>query len=134
MLMGCKLTSKGSTDAYVVVFNDPPMLTETTVYLKGQPIGAVMPQTAHTNGVTRIQIAIDAPYLDLMRTNAVFFLSSGKLNYATLKNFGQPLPREAIILGFGSKASLVWFKTRHLLKNPVTAAGREAQRLYQRSL
>ena len=134
VVMGCELTSQGSKDGYVVVFNDRPMLTETTVYLKGQPIGTIMPQETHANGVTTLQIAIEAAYRDLMRTNAVFYISSGKLYYAALKNFGDPLPPKARILGFESKASMVWFKTKHLLKNPVTAAGRQAERLFQRSL
>ena len=122
------------TNAYDVMFEKQPRLVDDGVFLKGNRIGKVVSENKGEVPVGRLAVTIDSAFQDVMKTNVVFYISSGRLELATLGSYGEPLMQEAKLLGFGSKTSLVWFKTKYLLKNPAAAAAKKADSLYQRAL
>lgn len=121
------------SDAYDVMFEKQPQLIDDGVYLKGNRIGTVVSNNQDTVPIGQLGVSIDSSFQELMRTNVVFYKSSGKLQLATVGGYGEPLTKETKILGFGSKASLAWFKTRYLLKNQAVVAAKKAAKLHQRA-
>lgn len=130
-MTGCNLNS--NTNTYDVMFEKQPLLIDDGVYVKGNRIGTVVSTETAAAPVGRLAISIDSPYRELMRTNTVFYVSSGRLNLATLGGYGEPLDKETKVLGFKSKGSLAWFKARYLLKNQAAAASKKAAKLHQRA-
>lgn len=121
------------SDTYDVMFEKQPLLTDNSVYLKGNQIGTVVSTAGDVAPIGRIAILIDSSFQELMRSNVVFYISSGRLEMAALGGYGEPISKETKVLGFKSKAALVWFKTRYLLKNQAAAAAKKADKLYQRA-
>jgi len=128
---GCKPNAQ--TNTYDVMFEKKPQLIDDGVYLKANRIGTVMSNADDTAPIGRLAISIDNSFQELMRTNVVFYIYSGRLELATLGGYGEPLAKETKVLGFKSKGALVWFKTRYLLKNQATAAAKKADKLYRRT-
>ena len=130
-LTGCN--PNAHTNTYDVMFPKKPLLIDDGVYLKGNRIGTVVSNDQEAAPIGRIAISIDGPYQELMRTNVAFYIDSGRLNLASFGAYGEPLEKEAKVLGFKTKASLAWFKARYLLKNQPNAAAKKANKLYQRT-
>ena len=130
-LTGCNLNTH--TNTYDVMFEKQPLLIDDGVYLRGNRIGTVVSNAKDTAPIGKLSIAIDGPYQELMRTNVAFYIDAGRLNLASFGGHGEPLDKETRLLGFKTKASLAWFKTRYLLKNRATAAAKKAEKLYQRT-
>jgi hypothetical protein len=131
LLTGCN--PNAHTNTYDVMFAKQPLLIDDGVYLRGNRIGTVVSDDKAAAPIGRLAISIDGPYQELMRTNVVLYIASGRLNLASLGGYGEPLDKETKVLGFKSKASLAWFKARYLLKNQSSAAAKEAEKLYQRT-
>lgn len=112
------------------MFEKQPRLTDSGVYSGSNRVGSVAEPTGAVGRVARLTVHIDAPHRETIKNNTVFYVSEGRLVLAKLDGFGEPLPAGGVLLGFNSKAGLLWFKTRHLLKNQPAAAGRQAEKLY----
>jgi hypothetical protein len=122
------------TNAYDVMFEKQPRLIDDGVYRNGNRIGTVVSNTQENLPVGRLAVTIDSAFQDVMKTNVVFYVSAGRLELAALGGYGEPLAKETKLLGFGSKASLIWFKAKYLLKNQAVEATQKADRLYRRTI
>jgi hypothetical protein len=111
---------------YAIMFDGPVALYDTGVYHQGLRIGRILSTAKGPANTLQVNVAIDPDYQRLMATNAAFYASSGRLCYATLANYGQPLGDDGKWSGFRSKGALNWFKLKHLLANPCDAAARRA--------
>jgi len=128
---GCNPNTHANT--YDVMFEKKPQLIDDGVYLKANPIGTIVTNATDSAPIGRLAISIDSSFQELMRTNVVFYISSGRLEMASLGGYSEPLAKETKVLGFKSKAALIWFKTRYLLKNQAAVAAKKADKLYQRT-
>jgi hypothetical protein len=127
---GC---TSATNDVYYVMFDRKPNLFESGVYLQGTRIGQIVSTEAGRNNVFRVTIRIDSPYRDQITRNIAFLVSSGRLEYARIANYGEKLDYEAKVLGFQSWSSLFGFKLMNLMHPLPAAAAGEAQRLFELS-
>lgn len=118
-------------DVFYVMFEKKPALFDQTVYFKGSEIGRIISQQFGNLTITRLTIEIKSEHMEMMTSNAVFYTSGGKLNYATIENYGAPLPPLSKVLGFSSKGSIYWFKAKNLLNRSSDAALIRAIELYK---
>ena len=92
LLAGC--ATQPSSDVYYVMFDGQPKLFDDGVYFRGTSIGEIVDSAAGANGIHTVTIRIPNDSKELITNNAVFYISSGRLEYTTLANFGELLPFE----------------------------------------
>jgi len=131
LLCGCSLSSQDPV--YFVMFEEPPKLFDPGVYFRGEKIGEVVSEQTADSLVHKVTISVPEGFRELIQTRTVFFVSSGRLQYAEVAAFGDPLPLGAPILGFHSKAAMLGFRLRHLMQPLPAAAGKNAARLFQQA-
>ena len=127
LLTGCSQMS-AQKDVYHVMFEKYPNIYDSGVYLNGRQIGEIL-EKKNISGKTEITIFIQDEYRELMKDNAVFFVDFGRLNFKAISNFGKSLEPGESVLGFNSKLSVLWFKTKSLLTPSSKAAARKAKML-----
>lgn len=120
-------------DVYFVMFDSKPGIVDGGVYFRGSQIGEIVSTQISANTIAKLTILIKKEHMDLMKENVVFYISRGKLTYATVANYGAPLPTGSKISGFRSKASLYWFKAKNILQQPSLAASKRANCLFERT-
>ena len=125
---GC---STPSNDVYYVMFDNMPNIFDKSVYFNGMEIGEITAQEAGENNIYQVTVTLQGENRNLIKNNVVFYLSAGRLEYATLGNFGEPAPYETKILGFASKGSLVLFKVKTILGQSSLTAAKKANQLYE---
>jgi hypothetical protein len=118
-------------DVYFVMIEGRPNIYDSAVYRKGIDIGRIVSQEVGSGNITRLTIHMTPAHAALMSDNSVFYVSNNTLNYTTIANYGDPLPMESKILGFASKTSLYWFKTKTLLGQSKMAANGRAGQLFE---
>ena len=123
----------GQQDVYYVMFDSQPSLYDTKVYFLSRPIGEILGNEKIAINGAKLTINIDDAYQDMMKENTVFFENMGKLNYTTIGSLGKAVEPGAKLLGFDSKISLYWFKTRTLLSQSSAIAARKADQLFRLS-
>lgn len=120
---------KAKKDVFYVVFAGAPAIFDDNVYFSGKKIGTILDKAVGSGRILKVSVSIDDGYKNYMKENVVFYEDYGKLFYDVVDNFGKPLLPGANILGFDSKTSLAWFKTRTLLTRSSYAAIKKANRL-----
>jgi hypothetical protein len=128
MISGCARLQKDK-DVYYVMFDGAPSLYDESVYFLGKEIGKIKNKEVFAGNALKLTVSIDDAYKDMMTDNVVFYEDFGKLFYDVVDNFGNPLSPGANVLGFDSKISLAWFKTRTLLTRSSSVASKKADRL-----
>jgi hypothetical protein len=118
---------------YAIIFDGPVSLFDKGVYHQGLRIGSILSTDKGPANTVQVRISIDSEYQGLMATNAAFYAGNGRLCYAKMANYGQPLGNDGKWSGFRSKAALNWFKLKHLMADPADAAARRAGALAQMS-
>jgi hypothetical protein len=101
--------------AYDVVFDADPHLRSDEVMSKGVAIGRIASKDLETGGLLVVKIEIDKKYKEMMRTNVVFVVRDGVLEYAQAGGDGAPLPSGARIVGFADPAAFMAFQAQSLL-------------------
>jgi len=115
---------------YEVVFEDRPEIVKKEIYARGAEIGNIISEMPIPENANVIKIAVQSKHRHLMKSNTVFYLSYGRIDYEALEESGSPLAEGAKILGFDGIASLYLFKTETKAENLSDAAIRKAQELY----
>ena len=123
----------GQKDVYYVMFDSQPRLYDTKVYLLSKPIGDILSQDKIALNSVKLTVKIDSDYTEIIKNNTVFFEDMGKLHYASVGGLGKTVEPGAKLLGFDSKLSLYWFKTKTLLSQSAAAAQRRANQLYEKA-
>ena len=135
--VGCekvtKVVHKSQKDVYYVMFDNGPHLYDNGVYLPGKAIGEIVANDRIGLGGARITIVVDPAYEELIKDNTVFYETMGKLTLGSLGSFGTPLAPGGKMLGFDSKMSLFWFKTRTVLTQSSLVAARKAEQLFSQA-
>ena len=128
LLSGCNLTSQDPV--YFVMFEDTPQLFDSGVYFQGEQIGEIVSRQTGPSLVHKVTISVPERHRELIRTQTVFFVSSGRLQHAALAAYGEPLPLGSPVLGFTSKAAMLAFRVKNLMQPLPAAAGQDAARLF----
>ncbi len=118
---------------YEVVFEDRPEIVKKEIYARGVELGKIISETSTPENTAIVRIAVQSKHSHLMKSNTVFYLSYGRMDYDALEDGGNPLPEGSKILGFDGIASLYLFKTKNNAENLSDAAIRKAQELYEKS-
>lgn len=129
-LLGCQ--PGGKEQGIQVYFNAPPTLYKQDVYWQGQAIGKILGQETGQSPVTRVTIALDAPFESKIGPNWAFFANNGRLHAGRLAIGAEASATEIYVNGFTSKAAFNWFKFKTLINDRVGKAKRRAGRLHAR--
>ncbi len=101
--------------AYEVVFDADPHLRSEDVMSKGVTIGRIASKDLGEGGLLVVKIEIDKKYKEMMRTNVVFVVRDGALEYAQAGGEGAPLPPGSRVVGFADPAAFMAFQAQSLL-------------------
>jgi len=123
---GC---AQKAPDAYYAMFEGTPNLFENKIYHLGTEIGDILENQTGPTGAVRLSLSIHSEHRDKITESTVFYVSSGRLNLATLAAYGPPLAPGQAVLGFDSKMALRWFKVKTALGNSSLAAAARAESL-----
>jgi hypothetical protein len=129
MLSGCNLSSQDPV--YFVMFEEAPQLFDSGVYHQGEKIGEIVSQETGPSLAHKVTISVPDQYRDLIQTQTVFFVSSGRLHLAALAAYGEPLALGSPVLGFRSKSAMLAFRVKNLMQPLPAAAGQDAARLFK---
>ncbi len=128
LLSGCSLASKDPV--YFVMFESAPQIFDPGVYFQGEKIGDVVSEQTGDSLIHKVTISVPARYRELIQTRTVFFVSSGRLQGASVAAYGEPLALGSPILGFRSKAAMIAFRLKNLMQPLPVVAGKDAARLF----
>lgn len=128
LLTGCQ---ESTGNVYFVMFESAPNLFDRLVYSNGVSVGEIVDTETAGNGITRLVIVMNGDHKELMKDSAVFYASSGRLAYAALAGYGNPVEPGAKLMGFGSRLGLVWFKAKNILTQTPQAAASRARQLFE---
>ncbi len=117
---------------YNVIFEGDPKITDQRVMSSGLQIGDILLETPSGSGLTVTKISVQEEHTPLIRSNTVFVVKDGYLNYDTVGNTGEPLFEGGRLLGFTGKAKLLWFKTKAKVSGMSQAAKSKAAELYNK--
>lgn len=130
LIFGC--TSSNQDSVYYVMFEGTPNIFDTGIYFQGSRIGEIVSQETGNGLAHKAAIRIDPEHQEIMQNRTIFYVSSGRLNYATFGAFGDPLPLGSPVLGFRSKAAMYGFRLTHLTQPLPSAAAEQADWLLKR--
>ena len=140
LLHGCATTSSTtlledvSTDkVYNVVFEGSPDLSGKRVMASELEIGEVLTSSEKNGGITVAKVSINSDYDDLMNSNTIFVASDGMLVHEVLGDQGDQLDEGDKVMGFTSKAKLVWHKTKMKVQDATSFTKQKAQELYKKA-
>lgn len=140
LLNGCTTTSPTTvldnvtTDkVYNVVFEGSPDLSGKRVLASELEIGEVLTSSEKNGGVTVAKISILSDYDDLMNSNTVFVANDGMLVHEAVGEAGDQLNEGDKIMGFTSRAKLVWYKTKIKVQDAASYTKEKAQQLYNKA-
>ena len=140
LLHGCATTSSTTmledvaTDkVYNVVFEGSPDLSGKRVMASELKIGEVLTSSEKNGGITVAKISIDSDYDDLMNANTIFVASDGMLVHEVLGEDTARLNEGDKVLGFTSKAKMVWHKTKLKVQDATNFTKQKAQELYKKA-
>jgi hypothetical protein len=130
-LTGCNpMTS--SQQGHGVIFEKQPRIYKQEVYYQGRSIGRILDQKSGAGLVHKVTIQLAPENTDMACNNWVFYVDNGHLTAFKIAAFGNPLPKDANICGFSSKAALNWFWFKTLLTNRIYKAHQKADALTRR--
>jgi len=117
---------------YNVIFEGDPQITDKRLMSSGLQIGDVLLETPSGSGLTVTKISVQEEHTPLIRSNTVFVVKDGYLNYDTVGKAGEPILEGGRLLGFTGKAKLLWFKTKAKVSGMSQAAKIKAAQLYNK--
>ncbi len=117
-------------DAYWVMFDAPVNIFDERVFHNGTAIGEIQSTETGPTLATRLSVTIAPEYREVITTSAVFVLSAGQLAVDHLDRLGTPVAPGGVLMGFSSKGSAFWFKTRTLLSRSADVAAEQAHGLF----
>lgn len=100
--------------SYEVVFEADPHLRSDEVMSKGVAIGRIAAKDLEAGGLLVVKVEIDKKYKEMMRTNVVFVVKDGALEYARAGGEGAPLPPGSRVVGFADPAAFMAFQAQGL--------------------
>ena len=130
-LTGCNPMT-ASQQGRGVIFENNPRINTQDVYYQGRSIGRILDQQSGNALVHKVTIQLSPEYADMASSNWVFYVENGHLTAFKIAAFGNPLPKDTNICGFGSKAALNWFWFKTLLTNRIYKAHQKADALTRR--
>jgi hypothetical protein len=123
----------GGGGGYTIVFDEMPKLYDEQIFFSNEIVGKIQSKAEGSSGVVRMMVDLNAEFVDRVGNSIVFFPDHGRLSAVKLQTAGESLPKDAVLCGFSSKGSLNWFKLKTIFSNRVTAAGRRAEALLEKS-
>lgn len=138
MTLGCSsMTLENVKDApvithkvYNVIFENKPEIVKKEVHARGFEIGEVLSETLGSGDIVVVKISVLNEYDHLIKHNAVFYVSEGRLEYDIVGEHGELVSEGGKLLGFTGKTALYWFKTKHKMKDLSDAAKEKIEALY----
>lgn len=137
-LTGCATNKKDLSQiaipqdkVYNVIFEGQPNIADKRLMSANEQIGDVLQQTPNGSDLTVVKVSVMEAYTPTIRSNTVFVVSDGHLNYDTAGEAGDSLPEGGRILGFTSKAKFIWFKTKSKVTGMSQATKEKAEQLYR---
>ncbi|MCH9698649.1 MAG: hypothetical protein K0U68_11145 [Gammaproteobacteria bacterium] len=136
-MTGCGKNSTTQADipndkVYNVVFEGHPEITDDRLMSASGQIGEILKQTPVGEDNTVAKISVKEEYTDSIRSNTVFVVTDGHLQTDAFGEAGQPAEEGDRLLGFTSKAKLLWFKTKSKVTGLSQAAKNKAELLYNK--
>ncbi|NOT84177.1 MAG: hypothetical protein HOP02_05190 [Methylococcaceae bacterium] len=137
MLVGCAAKKDISQinipqdKIYNVIFEGQPDISDKRLMSSSEQIGDVLQQTPSGSDLTVVKVSVKEAYTQTIHSNTVFVVSDGHLNYETVGDVGETLPEGGRLLGFTSKAKLIWFKTKAKVTGMSQATKEKAEQLYK---
>ncbi len=125
---GCQ---ESTGNVYFIMFESTPNIFGNQIYARGVPVGEIVATETAGNGVARLAVVVEGEHRAFMLDSTAFYVSSGRLTYAALAGYGNPVEPGAKMLGFGSSLALSWFKTKNILTQTPRAASEQAGKLFE---
>ena len=129
LVAGCQQPGT-SSNLFFIMCEGTPALFDNAVYANGVSVGEIVEKATAGNGITRLAIVMSGEQRELMRDSTAFYVSGGRLTYTALAGYGNPVEPGAKLMGFSSRLSMGWFKTRNLMTQTSRAASDRAQALF----
>jgi len=98
---------------FYVIFNDKLEITTNDIYSNGFRIGEILSQELDDNNDVVTKISINGDYKKLMKSNTIFYVSDGVLEYDTVGDEGKLIKEGSKLLGFNGKSSMYLYKARN---------------------
>jgi len=127
---GCQQQAPNG-NLFFIMFESTPTLFDNAVYANGVNVGEIVEKATSGNGLARLAVVMNGEQRELMKDNAAFYASTGRLTYTTLAGYGNPVEPGAKLMGFSSRLSMGWFKTRNLMNQTSRAASERARELFE---
>ena len=130
---GCEdfqAAQRRAPEVYWVMIEAAANVFDAAVVHNGTAIGSIQSKEVSPLLVTRLGLAISPEYREMITGSTVFYVSAGRLNADSLERMGVPAAPGAVFLGFPSKMSLQWFKTRTLFSRSAEVAAENARALF----
>lgn len=118
---------------YSVIFEGQPNIADKKLMSANVQIGDVLQQTPNGTDLTVVKVSVQEDYTPTIQANTVFVVSDGHLTYDTVGEGSEALPEGGRILGFTSKAKLIWFKTKSKMTGLSQATKEKAEQLYKQA-
>lgn len=128
LIFGCGASEKND---YLILFGEPVVLLDETIYNNGAPIGKVTETQIGPGNRSEVSVKLDSKFKSLLAQNHVFILKAGQLSLTRIAPFGEPLEKNAALLGFASKTEFNLFRIRNLFSDKVRAARSRIAKLTQ---
>ncbi|ETR73792.1 MAG: hypothetical protein OMM_00686 [Candidatus Magnetoglobus multicellularis str. Araruama] len=92
---------------FYVVFEDKPDLKQNDIYSNGFKIGKVLSQELNDKNKVIVKITIDRNRSQLIKSNTIFYVSEGLLEYETDDDEGKRIKEGSTLLGFSGKGKML---------------------------
>jgi len=127
-LVSCNTENNDGT--YYLTFEEKPYLQKDEVFSKGFKIGNILSQQLEKNNLVTIKIKIDEHYKELIKTNTIFYISEGRLEYDTVGDEGKVITSDSKLFGFNNKTSMYLYKAKKLGKKFYDSSMSKAKEFY----
>ena len=98
---------------FYVIFDDKLDIQTNDIYSNGFKIGEVLSKELDDNNDVVTKISIHNKYKNLMKSNTIFYVSDGVLEYDTVGDEGRLIKEGSKLLGFNGKASMYLYKAKN---------------------
>jgi len=115
---------------FYVVFEDKPDLKENDIYSNGFKIGKVLSQELNDKNKVIVKIAIDGKRSQLIKSNTIFYVSEGLLEYETDVDEGKQIKEGSTLLGFSGKGEMLLHVARLKGGQYIDAAASKGKEIY----
>lgn len=118
---------------YYVIFEKSPNIINEKVYAMDFEIGDIKDKELGNNSIVMVTIKLEKKHKELVRQNGAFVVVDGRLIYESLGgDDNTPLESKSRVLGFASRADMVWFQTKSIVSKFADASLSKIQELYKK--